>query len=105
MIAVVAGRKRYIMAPPDQCGQLALIKEGPSVRHSGEDWRTPEGVAAVGSARAFEVVLEGGDVLYVPAFWFHFIVNLSSNVQVRRCREKQGERERMYPGTGTCAGN
>ena len=92
-IAVISGRKRYIMARPDQCSKLNLVMEGPSVRHSGSDWRTPEGIARVGDALAFEVVLEAGDVLYVPAFWFHFIVNLSTNTQ---CNTRSGTPPSRY---------
>ena len=31
-----------------------------------------------------QVVIEEGDVLYLPAHWFHYIVSLSTNIQVRR---------------------
>ena len=80
-VALATGRRRYILTPPSQCDQLKLLKEGPSMRHSSVDWTSPEGIAAVGSAAAVEVVLEPGDVLYIPAYWGHFIVSLNTNVQ------------------------
>ena len=86
-VAIVGGRKRYVLLPPEQCGHLRLITQGPSARHSGLDWTTPEGIAAVGDAAALEVVLEAGDVLYIPAFWLHFIVNLETNAQ---CNTRSG---------------
>ena len=30
-----------------------------------------------------QVVLQAGDVLYVPSFWFHYTVSLTTNIQVR----------------------
>ena len=64
-----------------QCGKYELLRSGPSARHSAVDWTTPEGINAVGNAAAVEVVLDAGDVLYIPAFWLHFIVGMSSNAQ------------------------
>ena len=78
-IALLRGRKRYVLLPPEECGELLLMTEGAAARHTAADWTTPEGIAAVGAARALEVVLEPGDVLYLPAFWFHFIVSLETN--------------------------
>lgn len=86
-IAMLRGRKRYILSPPGQCDKLDVMKDGPSARHSASDWTSLEGMRKIGAARALEVVLEEGDVLYVPAFWFHFIVSLTTNVQ---CNTRSG---------------
>lgn len=86
-IFMARGRKRYIMSSPHQCKNLQMLKTGPSARHSGVDWTTPEGIAALGNATGFEVIVEAGDALYVPAFWFHYIVSLSLNIQ---CNARSG---------------
>ena len=41
----------------------------------------------IGSAASLEVVLGPGDVLYLPAYWFHFIVSLGPNAQ---CNTRSG---------------
>ena len=86
-VAILSGRKRYILAPPHQCEHLSLLRRGPANRHSSVVWTTPEGIATVGAGRGFEVVLEPGDVLYIPAFWMHFIVSLTTNSQ---CNTRSG---------------
>ena len=86
-IAMVRGRKRYIMSSPQQCPHLEVMTGGPSARHSKADWTSREGIASIAGARALEVILEAGDVLYVPAFWFHFIVSLEVNIQ---CNTRSG---------------
>jgi len=88
-ISMVRGRKRYILSRPAECPRLAMLKTGPSARHSGVDWSSPEGVAALAGATSMEVVLEAGDVLYIPAYWFHFIVSLSVRVKGATCAPEQ----------------
>jgi ribosomal protein L16 Arg81 hydroxylase len=39
------------------------------------------------NAQVNEVVLEAGDGLYLPTFWFHFIVSLNMNYQ---CNARSG---------------
>ena len=86
-IFMTRGRKRYIISRPSECSKLAMLMSGPSARHSGVDWTTPEGIATLSNASALEVVLEAGDALYMPAHWFHFIVSLTVNVQ---CNARSG---------------
>ncbi|RYE98645.1 MAG: hypothetical protein EOO41_02135 [Methanobacteriota archaeon] len=96
-IFMVRGRKRYILSSPQQCGNLHMMKSGPSARHSSLDWTSDAGISALmdSGAEALEVILEAGDALYVPSFWFHFIVSLSVNVQ---CNARSGT-----PPHGTAA--
>lgn len=85
MIAVLDGERRYIIAHPDQCSKMALYPiNHPSGRHSSFDWSNqaewdihPE----FRDAKVSEMVLQAGDVLYLPTAWFHAIVNLSRNIQ------------------------
>lgn len=63
----------------------------PSARHSSFDWSTgdassfPETFAK--NAQGNEVVLEAGDAMYLPTFWFHYIVSLELNFQ---CNTRSG---------------
>ena len=90
-IVVLRGSRRYILSHPNQCGNLALHPKGhPSARHSAVDWSNlsnldeyPEFYEALST----EVVLQPGQVLYLPTNWFHFIVSLELNMQ---CNTRSG---------------
>ena len=86
-IAVVNGTRRYILAPPDDCTKLFVNTDGPFVRHSGVNWADPDVAKLLQPARAIDVVLRSGDVLYVPSLWFHYVINLSTNAQ---CNARSG---------------
>jgi hypothetical protein len=63
----------------------------PSVRHSRVDWsnstaiQTHEGLS---QAMATEVVVSMGEMLYIPSFWFHYIVSQDASIQ---CNARSGE--------------
>ena len=61
----------------------------PSARHSMVDWSNPdlEKFPQFKQARSSEVVLQAGDVLYLPTNWFHFIVSLDTSWQ---CNARSG---------------
>eukprot|EP00980_Cylindrotheca_fusiformis_P017730 scaffold5570_cov78-Cylindrotheca_fusiformis.AAC.1 len=89
-IAVLGGERRYILAHPNQCDHLALLPKGhPSARHSAVDWSDPdlEAYPEFQLARGNEVVLQPGDVMYLPTDWFHYIISLSLNFQ---CNTRSG---------------
>jgi len=85
-IAVMGGERRYILAHPDQCEGMELFPQThPSGRHSSVNWSTaakemkgnPDHASRpFANAKVTEVVLQAGDMLYLPTFWFHFIVSL-----------------------------
>lgn len=54
------------------------------------DWNDPdlEAYPDFRNAMSNEVVLQAGDVLYLPQQWFHFIVSLSLNFQ---CNTRSGK--------------
>jgi len=85
MINLISGERRYVIAHPDQCDKMDLYPIGhPSSRHSRFDWANPAEWALrprFRDAQVSEVVLQAGDTLYLPTSWFHYIVNLSMNVQ------------------------
>jgi hypothetical protein len=89
-IAVLGGERRYILSHPDQCKNLALLPKGhPSARHSAVDWSDPDLVTypEFQLAKGNEVVLQAGDVLYLPTNWFHYIISLNLNFQ---CNTRSG---------------
>lgn len=89
-IVVLGGERRYILAHPDQCPYLSLLPKGhPSARHSAVDWSNPDldAYPEFSLAKGNEVVLQAGDVLYLPTNWFHYIISLSLNFQ---CNTRSG---------------
>ena len=89
-IVVLGGERRYVLAHPNQCRYLSLLPKGhPSARHSAVDWSDPDldSYPEFAEARGNEVVLQAGDVLYLPTNWFHYIISLSLNFQ---CNTRSG---------------
>lgn len=91
-VAMVRGRKRYILLPPSECKKLDLLPKGhPSGRHSKLDWRIDaipkDQLETFSSALATEVVLSRGEILYIPSYWFHYIVSQDSSIQ---CNGRSG---------------
>lgn len=95
-IVVLGGQRRYILSHPRSCPHMALYPLGhPSARHSQINWTQaafsdgewydlyPDFAKSLSN----EVVLQSGDVLYLPTNWFHFIVSLSVNYQ---CNTRSG---------------
>lgn len=87
MVALVQGKRRYILLAPDQCSKIPLYKTGPMARHGSTDWSDPKEFHKFGDATAIDVVLNSGEVLYIPALWFHYIISLSPNIQ---CNSRSG---------------
>lgn len=101
-IALFSGSRRYILSHPDQCQNLALYPKGhPSARHSAVDWSDPdvEKFPQFLDARSSEVVLQPGQVLYLPTNWFHYIVSLEINMQ---CNTRSGTEPEMMPFVREC---
>ncbi|VEU35668.1 unnamed protein product [Pseudo-nitzschia multistriata] len=89
-VTVLSGERRYILAHPRQCGNMALFPYGhPSARHSSVDWARPDLLAhpRFEAAEGNEVVLQAGDSLFLPSLWFHYIVSMSTNIQ---CNTRSG---------------
>ena len=83
-IAVFMGKRRYVLAHPKNCDKLTLLPmKHPSARHSAIDYTNPdlETFPEFKEAMSNEVVLQPGQVLYLPTNWFHFIVSLVSLCQ------------------------
>jgi hypothetical protein len=91
MVAMVKGAKRYILNPPTACGQLDVIADSahPSYRHSVVDWSDPGQAEERGFGRveAVDTILRAGEVLYIPSYWFHYIVSTRYSIQ---CNARSG---------------
>ena len=89
-IALFGGERRYLLSHPSECQNLALYPMGhPSARHSEVDWSNPDlqQFPQFRQARSHEVVLQAGDVLYLPTNYFHHIISLDTNFQ---CNARSG---------------
>ena len=86
MVAMLKGAKRYILAPPHACPSLSIVKEKahPEYRHSLIDWSDPREALqeGFGQVDAIDTILHEGEVLYIPSYWFHYIVSLDYSIQV-----------------------
>eukprot|EP00981_Chlorochromonas_danica_P000630 scaffold143_cov173-Ochromonas_danica.AAC.6 len=90
-VAMLKGAKRYILTPPRTCDRLGIIPDThhPSYRHSTIDW------SDLGQAKdnhfdlvdAIDTIVHKGELLYIPSFWFHFIVSLKYSIQ---CNSRSG---------------
>jgi hypothetical protein len=101
MVGMIAGAKRYILFPPNQCPHLGINTDhrSPLFRHSILNFgNTPEDSTisdkerqwlqhSTEQALAIETVLKEGEVLFIPSYWFHYIVGLQKNVQ---CNVRSG---------------
>lgn len=88
--ASFGGLRRWILTHPDQCEGLHLYPKGhPSKRHSEIDWSKPDykRFPHFAEVQANEVILKPGEVLYLPSFWFHYIISLNINFQ---CNSRSG---------------
>ena len=113
MVGMVTGAKRYILSPPNACDKLGVSPghaASPLVRHSSlnfghfkflNDPKLNEGMSQeerawlerASMAPAVETVLKAGEILYIPSFWFHYIVSLQKSAQ---CNVRSGEDEEPH---------
>ncbi len=68
-----------------------LPRGHPSARHSAVVWSNLTEVSQypnLMSSRATEVVLSMGELLYLPSYWFHYIISQDASIQ---CNARSGE--------------
>ena len=106
MVAMITGAKRYILSPPNACGKLGIVtkQNHPAFRHSMLNFghmkymhdpklsqemssEEREWLVQAATAPAVETVLKAGEVLYIPSFWFHYIVSVQKSTQ---CNVRSG---------------
>ena len=89
-IVLLKGERRFLLGHPKNCPTMHLFpQKHPLERHSQLDWSDPDLTRFPGFVNTTinEVVLQAGDVLYLPTYWFHHIVSLSLNYQ---CSTRSG---------------
>ena len=74
-LVLLKGQRRYLLADPSQCVKLNLYQsDHPSSRHTSIDFDNfPEDNDLVMN----EVVMNPGDALVLPSYWFHSIIGMS----------------------------
>lgn len=81
LLAQLAGRKRVVLFPPSQSFLLYPYAVGhPCDNFSMVDVSDPdlERFPALRHACGYEAVLEPGDVLFIPRYWWHYVEQLPS---------------------------
>lgn len=90
-VAVLKGAKRYILSPPETCNYLDIIadKRHPSFRHSRINFSNLSQVKTNNfhNVQSVETIVRAGEVLYIPSFWFHYVVSLEYSIQ---CNSRSG---------------
>jgi len=90
-ISQATGRKRVYLYAPDQWINLypytADITTPRASRVDIPQWRRGDATQRhrfprVANARCYTTVLEAGDLLYMPAFWWHAVEALDANISV-----------------------
>jgi hypothetical protein len=87
LLAVVRGRKSLLLFPPSDLPYLYhcdLHAVGPTVYYSQVDPEAPDLERFPGFARAhpLRAELEPGEMLFLPAFWWHYVRSHDMNVAV-----------------------
>jgi hypothetical protein len=52
------------------------------------------------NATSTEVVLQAGDVLYLPSYWFHYIISLTTNMQCNTRSGRDGRDDQIMTDCG-----
>lgn len=112
MVGMITGAKRYILSPPKACSKLGIFpsKKSPIYRHSllnfghikylkdpsvsaGMSDAEREWLERAATAPAVETVLKAGEILYIPSFWFHYIISVQKSAQ---CNVRSGVEEEQH---------
>ena len=96
-LVMLRGARRYLLGHPSNCPTMYLYPpKHPLERHSRVDWTTIVNATDSFKHTDFpnftnttinEVVLQEGDILYLPTYWFHHIISLTVNYQ---CNTRSG---------------
>lgn len=80
----IVGRKQFDMYPPEDTENIYPNREGRLPHLSLVDPLRPdlERFPRFAQARRLRVVLEPGDILFVPAWWWHSTLSLSPSISV-----------------------
>ncbi|CAM9847254.1 unnamed protein product [Ectocarpus fasciculatus] len=106
MVALLAGKRRWILSDPRNCAHMHMFRKGhPSARHTSADWTDPNVASQfpdLQDATANEVILRAGEALFVPEHWIHSIVNIGVSAQ---CNSRSGKSHLYRPIIRACERN
>lgn len=94
MIVVLGGERRFLLTHPKACRFMSPYeRKHPWERHSKVDLTSPNTIGSkfpefVNQVEMNEVVLQPGDVLYVPSSWFHHSITTSETSY--QCNARSG---------------
>jgi lysine-specific demethylase 8 len=99
--AQIYGKKSYLLYSPDQHDLLYAEKINDTCWASRVDPQQPDltNYPRYGEAQAIQAVLDEGDILYIPIFWFHqalaHTVSISTNMFINLGITKYWSEERL----------
>jgi lysine-specific demethylase 8 len=84
--AQLYGSKRFLLFAPDQHAHIYAAPLNETCWASPVDPESPDYARypLFQNAEAYEAVLEAGDMLYIPIFWWHYVVALDLSISVSR---------------------
>lgn len=100
LFAQVHGRKRCVLFDPKYFECLYPFRVGhPCDRQSQVDFTNPDltKFPLFPKARGVEAIVEPGDVLYIPKYWFHHIISLDETVSVNFWYHASKVADIVYP--------
>ncbi|XP_060536228.1 HSPB1-associated protein 1 [Cylas formicarius] len=82
LVYQVFGRKLWIMFPPDENLQPTRIPYEESSVYSKLNFFSPNPEDFIDSDRCRKVIINPGEVLFVPHKWWHYVENLETSVSI-----------------------
>ena len=83
LVCQYIGKKHFPLFPPSQIPYLYPRGSGPTWSNVADPRRPDlEKYPLFAQARPVEVTLNAGEMLFLPAFWAHFVVNLDTSLMV-----------------------
>lgn len=80
--AQVTGTKRVLLWPPSQQAQLYIAGSSSPITHFSDQQRLRQQYPLFSEAAALQAELLPGDVLYIPALWFHNVLSETFSASV-----------------------
>jgi lysine-specific demethylase 8 len=85
LLAQIYGRKRAVLySPDDRCHLYPNSKYDCGTECCDVDVGKPDLQLhpKFAKAQAYEVILEPGDVLFIPIFWYHYVETVSTSISI-----------------------
>lgn len=80
----IHGRKRWVLYPPDDFTLLGTHAERRPYffTNANPDFQEDEKYPFLKYAGKIEIIIEPGDILYVPPFYWHYVENITDSISV-----------------------